>query len=236
MSVSLNKIINGIRIVDIVPIEAMGERWYCIGFEKEEENLGDNIHLLFAYNKNIRYAKDLLEMLGTFYANKVPLLRIHSECLLGDIFKSDLCDCGEQLNYAFESISNYGVGGIIYLRQEGRGIGLRAKLACLSAQEGYEAGRHCLPAMSPDEANVYKGFRVDEREYSIVPKILRLLNVKTVTLLTSNHQKIAALTEGGITINSLDDISREEVMTGSRKYIELREKATRHYSFKGLDI
>ena len=231
---SMGMVINGIRIVNIIPVEIMAQRWYCVGFEPEDVDMGDAFHLLFIHNKDGREYENLFEMLQTIFVGKVPQLRIHSECLLGDAFKSDLCDCGEQLEFALKTIQKKHLGMIMYLRQEGRGIGLRAKFACLAAQEGYVNGVKAVEPMSSDEANLFYGFKVDEREYSIVPKVLSVFNIDRVQLLTSNEQKSASLTEAGIQIESQQDITRTHIIPGTRKHRELAEKATRHYVYKDL--
>ena len=230
----MDMVINGIRIVNIIPVEIMAKRWYCVGFEPEDQNMGDAFHLLFVYTGDDGEYDDLFQMLRATFTGRSPQLRIHSECLLGDAFKSDLCDCGEQLEFALTSVQEQGLGVIMYLRQEGRGIGLRAKLACLAAQEGYVAGVKSLEPMSSDEANLFYGFKVDEREYSIVPKILSVFGINSVKLLTSNEQKSAALTAADIQIISQEDISRTHILPGTRKHRELAEKATRHYEYKDL--
>ena len=105
---------------------------------------------------------------------EVPLIRIHSECMTGDVFGSHRCDCGEQLDEAMRQIAEYGVGAVIYLRQEGRGIGLVNKL---KAYELQEAG------MDTYEANVALGFEPDERHYDWVVKLLQILSCLEVWLL-----------------------------------------------------
>lgn len=233
---SLDKIVGGVRLINILPIKMAGASWYCVGFEPEERNLGDNIHLLLMYNKDFKEPTNLYESIQTFFMKADPLIRVHSECLLGEALRSDLCDCGQQLDHAIKSIINSGAGAIIYLRQEGRGIGLRAKLSCLAAQEGYEAGIKCIPKMSPDEANIHNGFKIDEREYTIVPKILKILNISKVSLITGNNMKISSIKDAGIDISFIGDISRCDISVGSRKHIELSEKISRGYIYSDLTL
>ena len=113
----------------------------------------------------------------------IPTLRIHSECLTGDVFKSKKCDCGEQLDYALKQISIDG-GIIIYLRQEGRGIGLLNKVNAYHLQDfGHDTMK----------ANELLGFRQDYRDYKIVDEILQYFNIEKINLMTNNPLKLNAL-------------------------------------------
>jgi len=114
-----------------------------------------------------------------------PFVRIHSECLTGDVFKSVKCDCGEQLDFAMKEIAKEG-GMIIYLRQEGRGIGLFNKVNAYSFQDlGFDT----------IEANEKLGFKADLRKFDLVPKILREFKIDKIKLMTNNPRKLSALEE-----------------------------------------
>ena len=122
----------------------------------------------------------------------VPLVRLHSECCTGDVFSSLRCDCGEQLEQAMELIGKHG-GILIYLRQEGRGIGLVDKLRAYKMQE---------EGLDTVEANEKLGHKADDRNYQVAVDILRYLSIQQIHLLTNNPAKIQAMSDGGIEVLS----------------------------------
>jgi GTP cyclohydrolase II len=120
-----------------------------------------------------------------------PLVRIHSQCLTGDVFGSLRCDCRLQLELALAKIAEEGAGILLYEQQEGRGIGLMAKL---KAYELQDAGLDTV------EANVELGFEADCREYELPSRVLKMMGVSKVRLMTNNPEKVAALESAGITV------------------------------------
>ena len=125
-------------------------------------------------------------------AATVPLVRPHSECLTGEVFGSQRCDCGPQLREAVERIADAG-GYLLYLRQEGRGIGLYEKLDAYVLQDA---------GLDTYEANLALGHAADERDYTVAAQMLGALAVSTVALLSSNPDKAAQLTALGVTVTA----------------------------------
>jgi GTP cyclohydrolase II len=124
-------------------------------------------------------------------AGDPPIVRIHSQCLTGDVFHSLRCDCRQQLELALATIADAGRGILIYENKEGRGIGLMAKL---QAYELQDQGRDTV------EANLELGFKADCREYELPAQVLLSLGVHSVRLITNNPEKVAALEAVGITV------------------------------------
>ena len=122
-----------------------------------------------------------------------PLVRLHSECLTGDVFGSQRCDCGPQLREAVERIADSG-GFLLYLRQEGRGIGLYAKLDAYALQDG---------GLDTYEANLALGHREDERSYLVAAQMLQALGVGRVALLSNNPDKARQLRRFGVTVSAV---------------------------------
>ena len=148
-----------------------------------------------------------------------PLVRVHSECLTGDVFGSSRCDCGQQLEESMKKIQDYGHGAIIYLRQEGRGIGLSNKLHAYELQDkGFDTV----------EANLKLGFKADERDYVLGAKILKNIKMCDIRLLTNNPAK-----ENGLTHNGLRVIERIHIIISSCEtnsfYLKTKKEKMGHY-------
>lgn len=146
---------------------------------------------MYGFTEKISGKEHITLVLGDIENADSVLIRIHSECLTGDVFGSKRCDCGEQLDLALRNIAKEGTGILIYMRQEGRGIGLINKLKSYKLQEeGYDTV----------EANIKLGFSPDLRTYDIAASILKSLNVFNIRLMTNNPEKINGLNEFGIKV------------------------------------
>jgi GTP cyclohydrolase II len=120
-----------------------------------------------------------------------PIVRIHSQCLTGDVFHSLRCDCHDQLHLALARIADEGGGILLYEQQEGRGIGLMAKLRAYELQDA---------GLDTVEANHALGYRTDHREFELPAEILKFLGVTSVRLMTNNPEKVAALESAGVAV------------------------------------
>ena len=149
---------------------------------------------------------------------EVPLVRIHSQCLTGDVFCSERCDCRGQLELALEKIGRAASGLLLYLPQEGRGIGLMNKLKAYQLQD---QGRDTV------EANNDLGFAADSRDYQFPAAILRLLGVRAVRLLSNNPEKVRQLEEGGVRV--IERVPcQPPVLDNSRAYLRTKKAKLGH--------
>lgn len=147
-----------------------------------------------------------------------PLVRIHSQCLTGDVFHSMRCDCRQQLELALSMITEAGAGILIYEQQEGRGIGLMAKL---QAYELQDQGRDTV------EANAELGYDNDYRHYRLPAEILRQLGVKEVRLISNNPEKVAAVENAGVKV--VERVSAEvEAYEHSENYLRTKKEKMGH--------
>ncbi len=144
------------------------------------------------------HEEHLAVIVGDINSVQAPLVRLHSSCVTGDIFASLRCDCGPQLHMALRAIAQEGVGAVLYLSQEGRGIGIANKLRAYALQDA---------GMDTVEANLALGFEADERDFAIAAGMLKQLGINAVTLLTNNPLKQEELAKYGITVAARRDVS-----------------------------
>ncbi|MBT3811923.1 MAG: GTP cyclohydrolase II [Gammaproteobacteria bacterium] len=149
--------------------------------------------------------------------SKAPV-RIHSECFTGDVLGSRRCDCGDQLDKALQLISEYGRGVLVYLRQEGRGIGLLKKLQAYNLQD---------EGMDTVDANLHLGHLPDEREYTIAALILENLQVTSIQLITNNPNKIEQLQSLGVKVEGRIAIEIES-NCDNRAYLQTKAHKMDH--------
>jgi 3,4-dihydroxy 2-butanone 4-phosphate synthase / GTP cyclohydrolase II len=173
---------------------------------------------LHLYRSTLDGSHHLALVKGTISSNKAVLVRVHSECLTGDVFGSRRCDCGNQLHAALEQISDEGEGVLVYMRQEGRGIGLAAKIHAYKLQE---------EGLDTVEANAKLGFGMDLRDYGIGAQILHDLGVRKFRFLTNNPKKVVGLEGYGIQMVEQVPI-RSEANPHNAKYLETKKVKMGH--------
>ena len=147
---------------------------------------------IYVFKNDLDHKEHLAIVKGDVKDGEDVLVRVHSECLTGDVFGSKRCDCGEQLANALATIEKAGRGVVVYMRQEGRGIGLTNKIKAYALQE---------QGLDTVEANVELGFPADMREYSLAAQIIRYLGIKSIKLLTNNPSKKENLEHWGIQVD-----------------------------------
>jgi 3,4-dihydroxy 2-butanone 4-phosphate synthase / GTP cyclohydrolase II len=172
---------------------------------------------VFAYTEKITKKEHLALCYGDWRNAKPVLVRAHSECLTGDVFGSLRCDCQLQLNDAMQQIVEEGSGILIYLKQEGRGIGLVNKIKAYVLQD---------QGLDTFEANRELGFKDDHREYWVGAHILRDLGVKNIRLITNNPEKLADFEKFGINVQ--DRVSSVHISDTNKNYVEAKKVQHNH--------
>jgi 3,4-dihydroxy 2-butanone 4-phosphate synthase/GTP cyclohydrolase II len=170
---------------------------------------------LIAFPGDSEDKENLALIMGNLDGN--ILVRIHSECFTGDVLHSMRCDCGEQLDLAMEKIAKEGSGIIVYLRQEGRGIGLVNKLKAYNLQD---------EGMDTVEANIALGFGAELRDYRGATAILKSLGIKTIKLMTNNPAKVEELRKDGFDVEQITH--RTEANDENREYLRTKASKMNH--------
>lgn len=173
---------------------------------------------VIAYKSVLDGGEHIALVKGDLAGKSNALVRMHSECMTGDVFGSLRCDCGEQLEAAIERIAREGEGAVVYLRQEGRGIGLGNKLKAYHLQDG---------GLDTVEANEKLGFKPDLRDYGIGAQILLDLGIKSLRLLTNNPRKIVGLDGYDLEITGRESL-RVEPGEHNERYLETKRSKLGH--------
>jgi GTP cyclohydrolase II len=171
-----------------------------------------------AFRPRFGHEEHLAVVIGNPASIDAPFVRVHSSCVTGDVFGSLRCDCGSQLHKALEMMKAQGAGVMLYLSQEGRGIGIANKLRAYNLQDA---------GLDTVEANLALGFEADERNFAIAAGILKHLGIARVTLLTNNPAKVESLAQYGIEVSK-----REAVIIPAnihnKQYLETKADKMRH--------
>ena len=173
---------------------------------------------LFPFESEDKSEEVLALVMGIPTAEDSPLVRIHSQCLTGDVFGSGRCDCGDQLQFAQKAIADHGAGILVYQLQEGRGIGLMNKLRAYELQD---SGQDTV------EANHHLGFEADHRNYALCAEVLRYFGVSRVRLMSNNPKKIEALEAAGIRVTERVPIEIAP-SDGTTKYLKTKKAKLGH--------
>jgi 3,4-dihydroxy 2-butanone 4-phosphate synthase/GTP cyclohydrolase II len=174
---------------------------------------------IHGFNSMIDQQTHLALVCGDIGKGDDVLVRVHSKCLTGDVFHSARCDCGSQLESALDQIARAGRGVLLYLNQEGRGIGLANKLRAYALQD---------QGLDTVEANERLGFKPDQRDYGIGAQILRALGVRSMRLLTNNPRKFVGLQGYGLSVSATIPLEISATAT-TRKYLKVKKEKLGHH-------
>ncbi len=194
--------------------EKLVEREQCVKLPTEHGDFD-----LYLYRSLTDGAHHLALVRGVIDPKKPVLVRVHSECLTGDVFGSRRCDCGSQLHQALKQIADHGSGVLVYMRQEGRGIGLPAKIHAYKLQES--------EGLDTVQANERLGFPMDLREYGLGAQILSDLGVRRLRLLTNNPRKMVGLSGHGLEIAGREPLKSKPHAENAR-YLRTKKKKMGH--------
>lgn len=212
---------HGIKIITIADLIAYRRRYEKLVHRVAEAKLPTRYgeFIAIAYKSDIDADEHLALVLGDIATRKPVLARVHSECLTGDVFGSLRCDCGEQVMLALERIAQEGRGVLLYMRQEGRGIGFHKKICAYALQD---------EGLDTVEANLSLGFEPDLRDYGIGAQILVDLGLNKVRLLTNNPKKVIGLEGYGLKVVETVPIIVPP-NPYNRRYLETKQKKLGHF-------
>jgi 3,4-dihydroxy 2-butanone 4-phosphate synthase/GTP cyclohydrolase II len=211
---------SGIKIISIAELIAYRRRHEKLVHQIAEARLPTRYgeFIAIAYKSDIDPDEHLALVLGDIAAKKPVLVRVHSECLTGDVFGSLRCDCGEQVSLAMERIAEERRGVFLYMRQEGRGIGFHNKICAYNLQD---------EGLDTVEANLSLGFEPDLRDYGIGAQILADLNLHKIRLLTNNPKKVIGLEGYGLkVVETVPIIVKPNPY--NRRYLETKKNKLGH--------
>jgi 3,4-dihydroxy 2-butanone 4-phosphate synthase/GTP cyclohydrolase II len=211
---------HGLKIISIADLIAYRRRHEKLVHRVAEAKLPTRYgeFKAIAFRSDIDPYEHLALVYGDIDPKKPVLVRAHSECLTGDVFGSLRCDCGEQLNMAMERIAQEGRGVLIYMRQEGRGIGFHNKICAYNLQDN---------GLDTVEANLSLGFEADLRDYGIGAQILADLGLHRIKLLTNNPKKVIGLEGYGLkVVETLPIVVKPN--PHNRRYLETKKNKMGH--------
>lgn len=183
--------------------------------------------VLHLYRNSLDDKEHLAFVLGDVDGAEDLLVRVHSECFTGDVLGSQRCDCGEQLDRSMQRVSDAGRGVVVYMRQEGRGIGLAEKLKAYRLQD---AGHDTV------DANLMLGHEADARDYTVAALILADLGVRSVQLMTNNPAKIDELTALGVRVTDRVPLVPQVVTADTRRYLMTKITRMNHMIDPATDL
>ena len=210
----------GLHIISIKDLIAYRLQHECLVEQGDEVDMPTEYgHFrLIPFRQKSNRLEHVALIKGTWEPDEPIMVRVHSSCVTGDIFGSARCDCGEQLHKAMRMIEQEGKGVVLYLNQEGRGIGLMAKIAAYKLQEqGYDTV----------DANIHLGYDPDERDYGVGAQILNLIGVRKMRLLTNNPVKRVGLEAYGLEITENVPIEVQPNQNNKR-YLETKKERMGH--------
>jgi 3,4-dihydroxy 2-butanone 4-phosphate synthase/GTP cyclohydrolase II len=209
----------GIKIIsvsDLIAYRSLHEKLVHRVAEARPTKYGE--FTAIAYKSDVDPAEHLALVMGDVSTPEPVLVRVHSECATGDIFGSLRCDCGEQLALAMQAVAKEGRGAIVYLRQEGRGIGFHNKIRAYALQD---------KGLDTVEANVSLGFPPDLRDYGVGAQIMKDLGMKEIRLLSNNPKKVVSLEGHGLTVVQTVPIIVQP-NPHNRRYLETKKQKMGH--------